>query len=742
MSGPTSRNDEWVSGHKAKNEQGRPTVADWEGFDVEGRLGVGTSGTVWLARQLSVGRLVALKELAPELANDQTVREHLRHEARVLARLDHPNCVAVYSYLESASSAAIVMEFVQGVSLRTLTEQSPLSVEQALSVLEGALSGLAAAHQQGIVHGDIKPDNILLSISGESKLVDFGLAAAVGTRRAPGTGSPTYSSPEAAAGEPLGVASDLYSVGLVLAELLAGVAPISADPAAVAASAPAPVASLVRRALDPDPSARQASALAFLDELRAAAEAGCGEDWRRRAVLVPIVAAAATGAASALGVAKAGAATLPNETTSSIGTARRASKIGHLLHAHPWAAAAMAGVVVVAGVGAGVAAASGGGKAPPPPTPTSIVKPATASGTEPTVMTAAQFEDATLPAGICTFGETDPNAPPIPMTDGHGHAGYWYAGILGTPTQVNFGSGHQGIAASILCSQGGSSESSEVWVFGGTPTNMAIDFGPVPQRSYAVGSYGVDFNDTQSTNVRSVGHSMVVSETYGGADVCSDSGGICPALHNSTTWSWSRTTPDRLVITNPVPVKTVTLVSSVPTGIAGDELSGRMAQAPLQLGQSVLVVCANTQVAGSQGNDTWFEINTGNWLPATDLKPVEVPDCDATTRSGPATTTTRAGGVGAAASSSHSTAPCTPATLTSAAQAAGGEGNIDPAGYGCSGDWAYAGVALENGQEEVTWIFQSIGGVWHRAIVQTDCANQTSTPAVPQSILQADCNSN
>lgn len=190
MSGPTSRNDEWVSGHKAKNEQGRPTVADWEGFDVEGRLGVGTSGTVWLARQLSVGRLVALKELAPELANDQTVREHLRHEARVLARLDHPNCVAVYSYLESASSAAIVMEFVQGVSLRTLTEQSPLSVEQALSVLEGALSGLAAAHQQGIVHGDIKPDNILLSISGESKLVDFGLAAAVGTRRGPGRAAP------------------------------------------------------------------------------------------------------------------------------------------------------------------------------------------------------------------------------------------------------------------------------------------------------------------------------------------------------------------------------------------------------------------------------------------------------------------------------------------------------------------------------------------------------------------------
>ena len=329
------------------------------------------------------------------------------------------------------------------------------------------------------------------------------------------------------------------------------------------------------------------------------------------------------------------------------------------------------------------------------------------------------------------------------MIDGHGHAGYWYASILGTPAQVDFGSGHEGIAASILCTQGGSSKFSDVWVFGGTPTNMTIEFGPVPQRSYAVGTYGVDFNNTQSTNVRSVGHSIVVSETYGGADICSDSGGICPARHNSTTWSWSRTTPDRLVITNPVPVRTVTLVSSIPTGIAGNELTGRMAQAPLQLGQSVLVVCANTQVAGSPGNDTWFEINTGNWLPATDLKPVDVPDCDAaTTPSGTATTTTRAGGNGAGASSSQATARCTPATLTSAAQAAGGEGSIDPAGYGCSGDWAYAGVSLENGQEEVTWIFRSIGGVWHRTIVQADCANQTSIPAVPQSILQADCNSN
>ena len=191
-------------------------MTEWEGFEVEGRLGAGTMGTVTLARQLSLGRQVAIKELADELAGDPVVRDRLRQEAQVLASLDNANCVAVYSYLESDSAAAIVMEYVQGVSLRTLIEGGPLSLEQSLLVLEGALGGLAHAHDQGIVHGDLKPENILLATSGQSKLVDFGLAAALGTRRSPGTGSPTYSSPEAAAGEPLGIGSDLYSAGLVL----------------------------------------------------------------------------------------------------------------------------------------------------------------------------------------------------------------------------------------------------------------------------------------------------------------------------------------------------------------------------------------------------------------------------------------------------------------------------------------------------------------------------------------------
>ena len=347
-------------------------MAEWEGFDVEGRLGAGTTGTVWLARQLSVGRQVALKELAPELAGDPAVRDRLRHEAQLLARLEHPNCVEVYAYLESSSAAAIVMEYVEGVSLRTLVEGGPLSVEQTLGVLEGSLDALAYAHGQGIVHGDLKPENILLATSGESKLVDFGLAAAVGTRRAPGTGSPTYSSPEAAAGEPLDASSDLYSAGLVLYELLTGAIPAGGGAAIAGGAAtdalPAPVAALVQHALDPDPAARPQSATAFLEDLRTAAEAGCGSDWRRRAVIAPLVVAAASGAASALGAVKAGAAT-PGPAHSGAVAARRGSRVGHALHAHPWAAAALAGVVVVAGGAIGVGA-SRSNSSPSSPAPT------------------------------------------------------------------------------------------------------------------------------------------------------------------------------------------------------------------------------------------------------------------------------------------------------------------------------------------------------------------------------------
>ena len=188
MSGPIRETGAFVRGQQVESEQRRLTVADWEGFDVEGRLGVGSTGTVWLARQLSVGRLVALKELAPELADNQAVREHLRHEAQVLARLDDPNCVAVYSYLESASrrrsswSTSRASRCGHSPDGPAERRAGPLGARRSA---ERARRRPPAGHRPRRHQAREHPP----CTSGESKLVDFGLAAAVGTRRAPGTGA-------------------------------------------------------------------------------------------------------------------------------------------------------------------------------------------------------------------------------------------------------------------------------------------------------------------------------------------------------------------------------------------------------------------------------------------------------------------------------------------------------------------------------------------------------------------------
>ena len=398
----------------------------------------------------------------------------------MLARLDHPNCVAVYSYLESRLLGGHRHGVRRGRLIADTTGRGPLSVEQALSVLEGALSGLAAAHQQGIVHGDIKPENILLSTSGESKLVDFGLAAAVGTRRAAGTGSPTYSSPEAAAGEPLGVASDLYSVGLVLSELLAGVTPVGADPAAAAASVPAPAASLVARALDPDPSARQASARAFLDELRAAAEEGCGEDWRRRAVLVPIVVAAATGAVSC---ARSRQGRRSNaRRTPPHPVARCTPRLqARALPAHTSVGGRRhGGGVVVAGVGIGVAAASGGGKTTASSDTDRRRQASNRAATELPCHDGGAVRKRHPPGRHLRLRRNRPEHTADPHDRRSRTCGLLVRQHPRYPPRRSTSDPDMRASPPPSCApRAGQANFRDVWVFGGTPTNMTIEFGPV-----------------------------------------------------------------------------------------------------------------------------------------------------------------------------------------------------------------------------------------------------------------------
>src|SRR5580658_6960436 len=152
-------------------------------------LGSGGFGRVVLARHHAAGVLVAIKYLRADLLGDPMFAEMFRGEATALASIEDPNVVRLYEYVESPDGAAIVMELVEGVSLREiLAHQGATTAEAALIVLQGSLLGLAAAHQRGVVHRDYKPENVLVNGDGVSKLTDFGIPRGPVTgrcRRAP-----------------------------------------------------------------------------------------------------------------------------------------------------------------------------------------------------------------------------------------------------------------------------------------------------------------------------------------------------------------------------------------------------------------------------------------------------------------------------------------------------------------------------------------------------------------------------
>src|SRR5215471_11111863 len=190
-------------------------------------LGSGGFGEVVLARHDASGTQVAIKYLHRQLLADAEFAALFRAEAAVLAGLDDPNIVGLYEYFESPSGAAIVMELVDGVSLREiLARQGATTAEAALVVLQGSLLGLAAAHRAGVVHRDYKPENVLITGAGDSKLTDFGLAARAGDRPVP-AGTVAYVAPEQIAGALASPASDVYSATATFYECLAGRPPFA-----------------------------------------------------------------------------------------------------------------------------------------------------------------------------------------------------------------------------------------------------------------------------------------------------------------------------------------------------------------------------------------------------------------------------------------------------------------------------------------------------------------------------------
>ncbi|MGW1396487.1 serine/threonine-protein kinase [Streptomyces nigra] len=267
----------------------------WEvpGYTGSLELGSGASGRVVLAVHEETGVPVAVKYLSESLRTRPGFVHDFRAEARLLGGLESPYVTGLYEYVESPQGAAIVMELVDGVSLRTLlTRQGPLTPEAALVVLKGSLLGLADAHQVGVVHRDYKPENVLVLPDGTSKLVDFGIAVDAGTDGGV-AGTPSYMAPEQWTGAPASPAADVYAATATFFECLTGHKPFAGDNIAELAlrhveapvpaeEAPEPVRDLVRRGLAKDPEQRPARAAEFVRELEAAAGAGYGPEWEER----------------------------------------------------------------------------------------------------------------------------------------------------------------------------------------------------------------------------------------------------------------------------------------------------------------------------------------------------------------------------------------------------------------------------------------------------------------------------
>jgi serine/threonine protein kinase len=205
--------------------------------------GSGGMAVIYKATDLALGRTVAVKILRPSLTNDQSFLVRFRQEARNVANLTHPNIVTVHDVGQDGNTHYIVMEFLDGQDLKKLIRaNSPLPMERALSIAIQICAGVGYAHRAGLVHADVKPQNILILDSDKVKVTDFGIAQALAATNPPERqkivwGSPHYFSPEQAQGEYPTPASDVYSIGVVIFEMLTGRLPfIGADQQALALS--------------------------------------------------------------------------------------------------------------------------------------------------------------------------------------------------------------------------------------------------------------------------------------------------------------------------------------------------------------------------------------------------------------------------------------------------------------------------------------------------------------------------
>ena len=197
------------------------------------KLGEGGMGIVYKAHDSELDRVVAMKFLPQYLTSDAAEKERFHHEARAASSLNHPNISTIYEIKEFENQTYLAMEYVEGKTLKKLIEEDTLPIKKALDIAIQVCDGLGAAHEKGVVHRDIKSDNIMVTPKGQVKIMDFGLAKVKGstklTKAGSTLGTAAYMSPEQAQGEEVDQRSDIFSFGVVLYELLTSKLPFRGE---------------------------------------------------------------------------------------------------------------------------------------------------------------------------------------------------------------------------------------------------------------------------------------------------------------------------------------------------------------------------------------------------------------------------------------------------------------------------------------------------------------------------------
>ncbi|MFI5091090.1 MAG: protein kinase [Terriglobales bacterium] len=259
-------------------------------YEILELLGEGGMGAVYKARDTAVDRLIALKVIRPDLAGNPAILQRFKQELVLARQVTHRNVIRIYDLGEADGLKFITMEYIEGQDLRSLLRtQGKFAVPEAVAIAEQILSGLQAAHAEGVIHRDLKPGNIMRDPQGRIVVMDFGLARTVGgegmTQTGMMVGTMEYMSPEQAMAQPVDARSDLYTVGLIFYELLSGNVPYKAESALasllkrtqdravpvsdVENSVPRPLSAIVGKCLERDPAERYQLAQQILDDLAA-----------------------------------------------------------------------------------------------------------------------------------------------------------------------------------------------------------------------------------------------------------------------------------------------------------------------------------------------------------------------------------------------------------------------------------------------------------------------------------------